>query len=28
MSDLSDGMYLAVLKKEEELEVKKAVKTN
>ena len=28
MSDLSDGMYLAVLKKEEELEVKRAVKTN
>jgi hypothetical protein len=28
MSDLSDGMYLAVLKKEEEIEVKRAVKTN
>jgi hypothetical protein len=28
MSDLSDGMYLAVLKKEEEVQVKRAVKTN
>jgi hypothetical protein len=28
MSDLSDGMYLAVLKKEEEIEVKRAIKTN
>jgi hypothetical protein len=28
MSDLSDGMYLAVLKKEEEIEVKRGIKTN
>jgi hypothetical protein len=28
MSDLSDGMYLAFLKKEEEIEVKRAIKTN
>jgi hypothetical protein len=27
MSDLSDGMYLAVLNKEEDVEVKRAIKT-